>query len=542
MANHREVTIQWLTRKWNGMQETVARSRVKTTKELRPGMDVWVTYKSCRYRAVVVKLGPLQQGSKRKSDDTSAGHVKRLRASPPYSPTLTVGFEPQPSTPVPLVSPCIRVGWTAPTPPTPEDDPSSSEDGPQCQQTLGTWIPEVQQSTPVPLVSPCIRVGWTAPTPPTPEDNPSSSEDGSQCQQTIGTCIAEVQSTPLPLVSPCIQVGWPALSPPTPDKDTHPDSHPTPASPRDVPATPERHPCPESPRSDQLGPSECLPESPTPPSVDVPGAPDNHPTPDSPTMGPFDRSPVGSPSFRPFDDDIFDDHLDMTEGPKTCDISTDTTDLPETSHCRPNTTDRLDMTARLDETHDPLLDQLLTDHSPDSPLARLISHLKSENRRLLNDNQHLLDANRRLTDENVTLRTQLVATRPRTQRPNTTSIDSERVMIGVPGSSWVMAKSEYNEAFDKSSSAKELILKLMGKVLTREELARSNFYGGKVYNGKQMVTKESLSERISFQAIVAQAELVYPGGTSTQAFQRDIRIAVNSRCRRADYNLRHMKA
>ena len=51
------VTSRWMNPRWEGMVETVVRSRVKTPGDLRVGMIVQVAYKSCRYKATLLDTG-----------------------------------------------------------------------------------------------------------------------------------------------------------------------------------------------------------------------------------------------------------------------------------------------------------------------------------------------------------------------------------------------------------------------------------------------------------------------------------------------------
>ena len=83
------VTIRWMNPRWEGMVETVVRSRVKTPGDLRDGMIVQVAYKSCRYKATVLGTGATPQ--------------KRTPHQRPSSPELYIGQTPP--------SPELRVGY-----------------------------------------------------------------------------------------------------------------------------------------------------------------------------------------------------------------------------------------------------------------------------------------------------------------------------------------------------------------------------------------------------------------------------------------------
>ena len=101
-----------------------------------------------------------------------------------------------------------------------------------------------------------------------------------------------------------------------------------------------------------------------------------------------------------------------------------------------------------------------------------------------------------------------------------------------------MDQLDYDDAHRGCSGPKSLTIRLLTKVFTREELARSNFRGGDVFTGKEWVTKESLKRKPAFQAIIAQVSRQFPGSTATTSFQKEIREAVNTKCRKVGHALR----
>lgn len=50
------VNIEWLVSKWRGVQETVARSRVRKAEELLPGMEVFVASKRVQQKAKILSV------------------------------------------------------------------------------------------------------------------------------------------------------------------------------------------------------------------------------------------------------------------------------------------------------------------------------------------------------------------------------------------------------------------------------------------------------------------------------------------------------
>ena len=95
-----------------------------------------------------------------------------------------------------------------------------------------------------------------------------------------------------------------------------------------------------------------------------------------------------------------------------------------------------------------------------------------------------------------------------------------------------MDKDVYDRVFGRVTSPKELIVKLMAEVFSKEELARSNFHGGVVFNGKDRVTKECMRKKPAFVAIMSQAALEFPRMRVDEDFQKELKDAVNAKCRK----------
>ena len=111
--------------------------------------------------------------------------------------------------------------------------------------------------------------------------------------------------------------------------------------------------------------------------------------------------------------------------------------------------------------------------------------------------------------------------------PQFSPLDDDFVSIGSQEANVMMSKANYLKAYDSVRDGKELALKLMAVLFTKEELSASNF-NGSVEHGKAC-----LRSNYRFRAIVAQAELQYPGSTSTEEAQRLLRNAVNGKCRKS---------
>ena len=107
-------------------------------------------------------------------------------------------------------------------------------------------------------------------------------------------------------------------------------------------------------------------------------------------------------------------------------------------------------------------------------------------------------------------------------------------MIGVDGAAAVMDKDVYDHCHDLCNGPRELIVKLLDKVIPPAELAVSSFHGGENFRSEEHEVKPSLRKNVNFRALVAQAELQYPEETSSAQFQTKLRTSFNSKCRKID--------
>ena len=107
-------------------------------------------------------------------------------------------------------------------------------------------------------------------------------------------------------------------------------------------------------------------------------------------------------------------------------------------------------------------------------------------------------------------------------------------MLGeLNGPNVAMDYQAYFRTWSKAENGKDFVLKLMSLLLREETMARSNFYGGHVFNGKAWVHKYQLRVLPEFCAIIKQAESEFPGCFHTEKEQKTLRDAVNGKCRRA---------
>ncbi len=95
-----------------------------------------------------------------------------------------------------------------------------------------------------------------------------------------------------------------------------------------------------------------------------------------------------------------------------------------------------------------------------------------------------------------------------------------------------MDKDIYDEVFERVSSAKDFILKMMTKLFKDEDLARSNYHGGPVLCKNGAVTKIALKHDPIFKAIMAQSNLEFPDELSSSSGKKGMRDAVNGKCRK----------
>ena len=63
----------------------------------------------------------------------------------------------------------------------------------------------------------------------------------------------------------------------------------------------------------------------------------------------------------------------------------------------------------------------------------------------------------------------------------------------------------------------------MSELFSKEELSKRSFNG-------TAVGEECSRTNYTFRAVISQAELQFPGTTATEATQRHLRDAINSKC------------
>ena len=115
----------------------------------------------------------------------------------------------------------------------------------------------------------------------------------------------------------------------------------------------------------------------------------------------------------------------------------------------------------------------------------------------------------------------------------------DEVLIGsISEAIHLINKHDYLSVWDNVDNAKDFIVKLLPKVFADEELARSNFNGGHVFNGKDHIEKDALRKKTPFLAIMAQADIEFPGFMSSALMQKQIRDAVNGKCRKISMKLK----
>ena len=120
--------------------------------------------------------------------------------------------------------------------------------------------------------------------------------------------------------------------------------------------------------------------------------------------------------------------------------------------------------------------------------------------------------------------------------PKCTDIGDGNVLIGAGEYTIVIARSDYLDCWDKTDNAKDLVVKLISKVFTEEELAMSSFNGGMI----RQTYKKRLADDPRFNAIIAQAEKEY--GVANQEDKKAIREAVNNKCRKKAFKFRQQEA
>ena len=104
------------------------------------------------------------------------------------------------------------------------------------------------------------------------------------------------------------------------------------------------------------------------------------------------------------------------------------------------------------------------------------------------------------------------------------------VQLGVSTPPVLISKDDYEECFYVCKTGKDLVLKLLDKVFTKEEMAISNFRGGAVYSNGKMLEKARL-DNVRMNALLSQVNLEYPGFMEHPDDEKVIRYAINSKCR-----------
>eukprot|EP00057_Strongylocentrotus_purpuratus_P020090 XP_011674564.1 PREDICTED: vacuolar protein sorting-associated protein 27 [Strongylocentrotus purpuratus] len=113
---------------------------------------------------------------------------------------------------------------------------------------------------------------------------------------------------------------------------------------------------------------------------------------------------------------------------------------------------------------------------------------------------------------------------------------NSKIFIGSAESRLEMDKADYMKCWEAASTPKDLVLSLLSVHFTYAELAASNFNGGEVVSGGKTITKTALRRDSRFIAIVSQAEAQFSGAQSP-ALQKQIRDAVNNKCRKSKFAL-----
>ena len=104
------------------------------------------------------------------------------------------------------------------------------------------------------------------------------------------------------------------------------------------------------------------------------------------------------------------------------------------------------------------------------------------------------------------------------------------VQLGVSTPPVLLSKADYDDAFFASKTGKELTLKVIERVFTKQELSISNYRGGKVYSKSTTVDKPRL-DTVRMSAILSQVNLEYPGFMEKPDDEKKVRDAINNKCR-----------
>ena len=107
------------------------------------------------------------------------------------------------------------------------------------------------------------------------------------------------------------------------------------------------------------------------------------------------------------------------------------------------------------------------------------------------------------------------------------------------GPTLTLPRAVYNDVLDKATSGKDIVLGLLLKAFSTDELPSYNYFGGSVNVLGVMVEKRPLVHEERFKAILAQAEKEFPDCT-TGIMRKEIRYAVNAKCRKIAQRIRRL--
>ncbi|KAJ8032108.1 hypothetical protein HOLleu_25530 [Holothuria leucospilota] len=113
------------------------------------------------------------------------------------------------------------------------------------------------------------------------------------------------------------------------------------------------------------------------------------------------------------------------------------------------------------------------------------------------------------------------------------------VQVGDENDKITLNKKEVDGAFSLSLTGKDFVLKMMSIAFTAEELAASNYSGGRTICGSEIKHKMALIDHWKFKAILASAECNFPGCTDGHML-KVLKDAVNNKCRKVDGKMKHM--
>ncbi|XP_071791480.1 uncharacterized protein [Asterias amurensis] len=117
--------------------------------------------------------------------------------------------------------------------------------------------------------------------------------------------------------------------------------------------------------------------------------------------------------------------------------------------------------------------------------------------------------------------------------PKCVTMGDGQVQIGSKETALLtLDENDYFTVWYQVNNPKDFIVKLLPKVFSTEQLKRSNFNGGQVYNGTDHIMKDKLKDKEPFIALMAEAEKEFPNSMTSPDFERQLRYAVNNKCRR----------